>query len=390
MAWQLTTSALVLGSVGVPERTFGTQLVEDSEWERPEVLPFSTYAACRILDTTPESDTNSGIYEALTRLAAFYLRADMGSICECINEYKLNELLYTVAKVEQAFTVSPRTSSDRHQLEKVASATPREGDDPQMDNTAQPPTDGNALLQAAELGGRAASEQEESQPPGNGHRDEDDSASQTSDAVSVSPLNSPQRKPRPRARRSEPQLPLEPLLRSSSLRRSHSLHRARSLPRARSLKDVAGRAGSRLNLLQEEESGQPALRRSHSGRSSRDDDAPTPQDKVMGVNMRRQEDDYQHTVKGETVSQRPGTELHTVKGMVGALMHELEVILHEYLSFNWDRLDDILAANKHLLEPEGPALPSPRPRDSAETAHSNDGQVCTLVGNVHHGLHPAS
>lgn len=85
-----------------------------------------------------------------------------------------------------------------------------------------------------------------------------------------------------------------------------------------------------------------------------------------------------------------GTELHTVKGMVGALMHELEVILHEYLSFNWDRLDDILAANKHLLEPEGPALPSPRPRDSAETAHSNDGQVCTLVGNVHHGLHPAS
>ena len=51
----------------------------------------------------------------------------------------------------------------------------------------------------------------------------------------------------------------------------------RSLPRARSLKDVAGRAGSRLNLLQEEESGQPALRRSHSGRSSRDDDAPTPQ-----------------------------------------------------------------------------------------------------------------
>ena len=40
---------------------------------------------------------------------------------------QLNELLYTVAKVEQAFMVSPRTSSDRHQLEKVASATPLEG-----------------------------------------------------------------------------------------------------------------------------------------------------------------------------------------------------------------------------------------------------------------------
>ena len=70
-----------------------------------------------------------------------------------------------------------------------------------------------------------------------------------------------------------------------------------------------------------------------------------------------------------------------MKGMVGALMHELEVILHEYLSFNWDRLDDILAANKHLLEPEGPALPSARPRDTTETAQSLEGQVCTRVGN---------
>ena len=46
------------------------------------------------------------------------------SFVSCI---QLNELLYTVAKVEQAFMVSPRTSSDRHQLEKVASATPLEG-----------------------------------------------------------------------------------------------------------------------------------------------------------------------------------------------------------------------------------------------------------------------
>ena len=75
-----------------------------------------------------------------------------------------------------------------------------------------------------------------------------------------------------------------------------------------------------------------------------------------------------------------------MKGMVGALMHELEVILHEYLSFNWDRLDDILAANKHLLEPEGPALPSPRPKDTSEAAQFTDGQVCTLTGNIHHGL----
>ena len=82
-----------------------------------------------------------------------------------------------------------------------------------------------------------------------------------------------------------------------------------------------------------------------------------------------------------------GTELHTVKGMVGALMHELEVILHEYLSFNWDRLDDILAANKHLLEPEGPALPSPRPKDATETTQSKEGQVCISIDTIHHGLY---
>ena len=96
-----------------------------------------------------------------------------------------------------------------------------------MNNSAQPPTDSEALALAAESGGRAAFEDEETQPPGNGHPDENDSASQNSDAVSGSPLSFPQRKPRPCARRSEPQLPLEPLLRSSSLRRSNSLHRAK-------------------------------------------------------------------------------------------------------------------------------------------------------------------
>ena len=52
--------------------------------------------------------------------------------------------------------------------------------------------------------------------------------------------------------------------------------------------------------------------------------------------------------------------------MVGALMHELEVILHEYLSFNWDCLDCILAANQHLLAEEGPQLPSPRLKDAID------------------------
>ena len=46
-------------------------------------------------------------------------------------------------------------------------------------------------------------------------------------------------------------------------------------------------------------------------------------------------------------------ELEAVRGVVAALMHELECILHEYLSFNWDRVDDIYDVNSHLLREEG-------------------------------------
>ena len=46
-------------------------------------------------------------------------------------------------------------------------------------------------------------------------------------------------------------------------------------------------------------------------------------------------------------------ELEAVRGVVAALMHELECILHEYLSFNWDRVEEIYEANKHLLREEG-------------------------------------
>ena len=38
-------------------------------------------------------------------------------------------------------------------------------------------------------------------------------------------------------------------------------------------------------------------------------------------------------------------------------MHELEVILHEYLSFNWDRVEQVLEANEHLLRQDGLACP---------------------------------
>ena len=42
-------------------------------------------------------------------------------------------------------------------------------------------------------------------------------------------------------------------------------------------------------------------------------------------------------------------ELEAIRAVVSALMHELECILHEYLSFNWDRAEDIYEANKKML-----------------------------------------
>lgn len=58
-------------------------------------------------------------------------------------------------------------------------------------------------------------------------------------------------------------------------------------------------------------------------------------------------------VVGEKGGDRPKQETEAVRGVVAALMHELECILHEYLSFNWDRVDEIYEANKHLLREEG-------------------------------------
>ncbi len=38
-------------------------------------------------------------------------------------------------------------------------------------------------------------------------------------------------------------------------------------------------------------------------------------------------------------------------------MHEIECILHEYLSFNWDRVEEILDANSVYLSEDGLKCP---------------------------------
>ena len=54
-------------------------------------------------------------------------------------------------------------------------------------------------------------------------------------------------------------------------------------------------------------------------------------------------------------------------GFTGALMHELEAILHEYLSFNWDRMEEMNTANAPLQRKEGLACPW---RPSKDFEHS--------------------
>lgn len=63
----------------------------------------------------------------------------------------------------------------------------------------------------------------------------------------------------------------------------------------------------------------------------------------------------------------------------GALMHELEAILHEYLSFNWDRMEEMSTANAACQRKEGLACPW---RPSRDFQHSV--RTCTLsVWDMH-------
>jgi hypothetical protein len=42
-----------------------------------------------------------------------------------------------------------------------------------------------------------------------------------------------------------------------------------------------------------------------------------------------------------------------VRSVVAALLHELEVLMYDYLSADWDRLDEVLDANMADLRVDG-------------------------------------
>lgn len=45
---------------------------------------------------------NGQIYEALKTMAAFYLRADTSSICDCLSAFGLNDLLFDLSRYDLA------------------------------------------------------------------------------------------------------------------------------------------------------------------------------------------------------------------------------------------------------------------------------------------------
>ena len=48
-------SVVLSQMVLLPIQVFGEQIMSGSEYDRPEVLDFPTYAACRFLDTAPNN-----------------------------------------------------------------------------------------------------------------------------------------------------------------------------------------------------------------------------------------------------------------------------------------------------------------------------------------------
>lgn len=50
-----------------------------------------------------QGSERGSVFEGIRTIAAFYLRADSSAICECIQNFGLNDLLFSVARLELSF-----------------------------------------------------------------------------------------------------------------------------------------------------------------------------------------------------------------------------------------------------------------------------------------------
>ena len=98
----------------------------------------------------------------------------------------------------------------------------------------------------------------------------------------------------------------------------------------------------------------------------------------------RHDSSFQQAVKGKPLSD-PDAALLTTQGTIGALMHELEAILHEYLSFNWDRMEEVNKANAHLQREAGLMCPW-RPSRSSDGSQVRQAMLPLGIRATHPGM----
>ena len=59
---------------------------------------------------------NGEIFEALKTMSAYFLRADAHSICQCIQAFGLNDILFSIVRLERLFARTRDTSPVRGEL----------------------------------------------------------------------------------------------------------------------------------------------------------------------------------------------------------------------------------------------------------------------------------
>ena len=65
---------------------------------------------------------NGEIFEALKTMSAYFLRADAHAICQCIQAFGLNDLLFSIVRLERLFARSRETSPVRRELTNTGQA----------------------------------------------------------------------------------------------------------------------------------------------------------------------------------------------------------------------------------------------------------------------------
>lgn len=68
---------------------------------------------------------NGAIFEALRTMSACYLRADTAAICACIQAFALNDLLFSIVRLERLYNKRSSTGASPHTRRRLACCVQR-------------------------------------------------------------------------------------------------------------------------------------------------------------------------------------------------------------------------------------------------------------------------